>query len=401
MLKKLKRKFLLAALLTLIVVLVPIIAIINIMNYRTIIDMADDTLEVLMDNSGEFPQEFDRFMPNFNPNFTPETPFQSRYFSVTFEGDRITSVKTDNIAAIDNDSAVNMAKSVVASKRDHGFVQYYRFLVSKEGNTTRVIFLDCTYSLYGANDIMMLSITTSTLGILLVLTILWIISGRVLTPVIEGHEKQKRFITDAGHDIKTPITIIDADAELLEMEVGENEWLTDIKKQTARLAGLTSDLIYLSKMEEFEGAPHILFSISDIAEEVTDSFAAPARTKSISLVTNIAKNLSFEGDLEAITKLLRLLIDNAVKYSPDGSEIKINLKKVGMGTSIQISNPAPNLTDEEISHMFERFYRSDSSRSSDDGFGIGLSVVYAIVAAHKGKINAKKVGDSLLIDIVM
>ena len=401
MLKKLKVKFLIATIVTLFVVIGVIVGAINIFNYRSVISDADDILAVIMDNSGKFPSKPGHINPDFDINFTPESPFESRYFTVKIVNGKVSKVNTSSIAAIDDETAVKMANSVTFTGIPRGFRGNYRYLMRKTGDTTDVIFLDCTKSLDSAHTFFLLSMFISLLGIVAVFLILWIISNRIVRPIIDGYEKQKRFITDAGHDIKTPITIIDADAELLEMEVGENEWLTDIKKQTSRLASLTSDLIYLSRMEEREHTPHIDFPLSDLIEEVAASFTAPARTKGITIKQSVTPAIYYRGDEESTRKLITLLMDNAIKYSPEGEEVEIGMKKLPRGIVLRISNLAPNLSGGSFEHMFDRFYRSDPARSSSGGFGIGLSVASAIVAAHKGRISAQKHGEKLVIEVVL
>lgn len=402
MLKKLKIKFLIATIITLIIVIGVIVGTINILNYSSVIREADDILAVIMDNSGKFPSKPGHINPDFDINFTPESPFESRYFTVEMVNGKIQSVDTASIAAINDETAGKMAMSVQITGITRGFRGNYRYLMEKDGDKTNVIFLDCTKSLDSAHTFLILSMFISIMGLIAVFLIMWIISDRIVKPIIDGYEKQKRFITDAGHDIKTPITIIDADAELLEMEIGENEWLSDIRKQSSRLASLTSDLIYLSRMEESESTPpHIDFPISDVIEEVVGSFGAPAKTKGITINTSIAPALFYRGDEDAVKKLITLLMDNAIKYSPEGETVKVSLKKLTRGVVIKISNLAPNLTSESVEHMFDRFYRSDPARSSNGGFGIGLSVASAIVSSHKGKISAQKQGELLIIEVVL
>ena len=401
MLKKLKTKFLIATLIVLIIVIGVIVGAINVFNYRSVISDADDTLSVIMDNAGHFPSKPGHIDPEFDINFTPESPFEARYFTVTLIDTMVKSVNTASIAAIDDTTAVKMAVSVKFSGIERGFRGNYRYLMTKDGNETSVIFLDCTETLDSARTFLLLSMFISVLGILGFFLILWIVSNRIILPIMDGYEKQKRFITDAGHDIKTPITIIDADAELLEMDIGENEWLSDIKKQTSRLASLTSDLIYLSRTEERENMPHIDFPFSDLTEEVILSFYAPARTKNIVINHTISPAVFYCGEEESIRKLVTILMDNAIKYSPEGEEIIVNLKKQGRSIILKISNKAENLSDESIDHIFDRFYRSDPARSTSGGFGIGLSVANAIVSSHKGRISAQKHGDILTIEVVL
>ena len=401
MLKKLKAKFILATVLSLIIVFAIIIGTINVINYKIVVSEADGTLQLIMDNKGRFPNILGFIRPGIDVNITPESPFESRYFTVVFENDKLKSVNTSSIAAINDEDAVKMANTVLSYKSTKGFLGNYRFLRTTKGEQTSIIFLDCTKALNSANTFLILSISISFLGILAVSLLVLIISERIVRPINEGYEKQKRFITDAGHDIKTPITIIDADAELIEMEIGENEWLSDIKKQTARMTSLTNDLIYLTRMEERELAPHIEFPLSEVAEEVVNSFLSLAKTKDISFNCSITPAIFYNGDEESIRKLLTLLIDNAVKYSPSKERIDIIVKKHGRGVNIKVTNVATNLSNESLEHIFDRFYRYDRARSSAGGFGIGLSVAQAIVSSHRGKISAHKEEHLLTIEVVL
>ena len=400
MLRKLKIKFTLAAVLSIAVVITVLLGAINIVNYRNVISDADITLQLIAEHKGRFPSKLG-IKPNMDIEITPETPYESRYFSVEYENGQIKSVNTASIRAVDDDMAIIIASNVTKREKTKGFFENYRYLITTDENNTRVDFLDCTRSLNSANSFLFLSISAAILVIWIVFVLIWIISDRIVKPFLDGYEKQKQFITNAGHDIKTPITIIDADAELIEMELGGSEWLTDIRKQTARLTSLTSDLIYLSRMEENEMAPHVDFPLSEIVEEVVNSFSAPAKMKDIKMNISITPALYYCGDENAIRKLLNVLLDNAVKYAPKGDSIEIVVKKQGRAVNIKISNTAQNVTDEMVEHMFDRFFRSDRSRSSSGGFGIGLSVASAIVSSHKGKISAHKEDDLLVFDILL
>ncbi|MBO7196820.1 MAG: HAMP domain-containing histidine kinase [Clostridia bacterium] len=401
MLKKLKIKFIIITVITLACVVGITVGIINFFNYRSVISEADDILYLIVKNSGVFPSLPGHIDPDIDINFTPESPYESRYFTVAFNGNKLKSVNTEKIAAITDNDAIKMAKSIRSVGIAKGFRGNYRYLMVNEDGLTWITFLDCTKSLDRAHTFLILSISISIICLAVISLISWKISDHAIRPLLENHEKQKRFITDAGHDIKTPITIIDADAELLEMEIGQNEWLSDIKKQTARLATLTGELIYLSRMEEQLIAQHIDFPLSEITEEAVSSFAAPARAKNLTIVKSITPALYYKGDSEAIKKLISILLDNAVKYSPEGKSINIDLKKQGRIIYLKISNYAQNLDDEAVGRMFDRFYRHDSSRSTSGGFGIGLSVAEAIVGSHRGKISAQKQGDLLEIEVIL
>ena len=237
---------------------------------------------------------------------------------------------------------------------------------------------------------MRISLIISASGLVAVLVLIYILSGIVVKPIAKNIEKQKRFITDAGHELKTPITVIDADAELVELDYGENEWLTDIKKQTKRLATLTKDLIYLSRVEEDGYKPACLdFPISDMISERAMSFLAIAKTKGKELELNIEPMLSFRGDEKSISQLVSLLMDNAIKYSDEQGIISLNLYKSGKSIVIDMYNTCEYVDPHSVERIFDRFYRADESRSRETGgYGIGLSIAKAIVTRHKGKIRA-------------
>ncbi len=400
MLKKLKTKFIFVTVLALFLILAAIVTSINGLHHQSIVSDADYTLSLILENSGKFPSNPEE-NPDWGTGITPEAPYESRYFAVVFLNGRLAWVNTDKIAAVDEGTAVQIAREIIKGDARRGFYNNYRFLLDEEDGRTMVLFLDCSRLLTSAERFLVFSIIISLIGVLSVFIALSVLAERIVTPIADGYEKQKTFITNAGHDIKTPITIIDADAELLEMELGENEWVSDIKKQTSRLATLTSDLIYLSRMEEERHAPYEDFPISEIFEEVIGSFGGPAKTKNIHIDADITPALFYTGDREAIRKLFTLLMDNAIKYSPSGNTVEANIRKLNRGIGISFSNVAPDLDANTVKNMFDRFYRSDTARTSSGGFGIGLSVASAIVSSHKGKISAEKRGDVFTIEIVL
>ena len=243
------------------------------------------------------------------------------------------------------------------------------------------------------------SITVVWAGLLAVFLLLLILSKRIVRPVAESYEKQRRFITDAGHELKTPLTIIGADTDLLELDLGENEWLDDIKRQTKRLTGLTQDLIYLARMDEEQPQLQpIEFPLSDMAEELGQSFQNLAAAQSKQFLTEIQPMLSLTGDEKAIRQLMSILLDNAVKYTPEGGRISFALKKEGRSIRLSVSNDtAVPMEKGVLDRLFDRFYRTDQSRnSSTGGYGLGLSIARSIVSAHKGKIRAENSGGNNL-----
>ncbi len=385
------------------VVLLLIIGVINMTNYHSIVGDADEILEILHENDGEFPKDVPG-APN-NPIEgilgTPEAPYETRFFTLLHNGERFTEVSTDNISAVNDEMAISLGEQVLKIKKDNGFVYLlngvYRFYKGEGEDGMRITFLDCTRTMQNYYTFMALSIAISAASLLAICIMMIIFATKIISPIAESYEKQKRFITDAGHDIKTPITIIDADREILEMDIGENEWLDDIKRQTKRLTKLTNDLIYLSRMEEGTDIKELsTFSISTVCHEEADSFSAVALKRGIEIKDEIEGGIDINGSEEDVRKLLAILFDNAIKYAKEGSEIGIRAVRHGRFVTVTISNLAENMTEEQTKRMFDRFYRADSSRATSGGFGIGLAMAQAIVSSHNGKIYAELSDDHIL-----
>lgn len=444
MIRKLQNKFIVISMLSMLLVLTVIIGSINIINYRQLIEDADHILHILSENDGEFPK--DRPRPdsrepqgdNSSPDFkdglvdnaspdprepqgnnsstpkkpklhsmdmSPEMPFETRYFSVVLtENGDVSSTNVQKVAAIDNEDANAYALRAWKRQQTSGFLSSYRYLMEHTPEGTRIIFVDCTRNLSTFRAFLFTSILVSILGLLSVFVLVLFFSRLVMKPVAESYEKQRQFITDAGHEIKTPLAIIEANRELLEMEYGENEWNNSIQRQTARLADLTDGLIYLSRMEEAEKhLQHMDFSISALAEETAQSFQTLADLQDRHFSVEIEPLLSYCGDESSIHRLFSILIDNAIKYSPPQGTVKVTLNKRGKNIQFMVYNTVAHLSAESLPFLFDRFYRADSSRNSETGgYGIGLSIARAITDAHKGKISAKSTdGQSLLITVIL
>ena len=389
------------AITTITIVIFIIVGSINVFEYVNILENADTTLASVIGDPSRAPNLLNK-IPGHKYIFPHGFKYDGGYFTVVFKSGSEPTVNNEKNTLISESNAITLAKNAIAKGKSQGFTGKYRYMISSKGSTTTVAILDCTNQLTDARSVLVVSVFICLISMLGVSLIIWGLSENIVRPISEGYEKQKRFITDAGHDIKTPLTVINADAELLEMEIGEdNEWLIDIKKQTERLATLTADLIYLSRMEEKQIALHADFPLSEIAEEVVSSFSAPAITKHIFLNSYVEPALYYHGHADSIRKLITLLLDNAIKYSPEGGTVYFSLQKQGRTITIKVSNQAPNLGVKAVEHMFDRFYRSDLSRSSNGGFGIGLSVAKAIVSSHKGRIYAHKQRDQLTIDVIL
>lgn len=374
---------------------------------------------------------------------SPESQFDTRYFTVTInsKGD-VENIDTSKIASVSSENAAEYAKKLWKSGKKgdgkNGFSESFKYMTVGEGGSTMYIFLSCQRELSTIRTYVLASVGISVFGLGVVFVMIYFFSGKILKPVSESYEKQKRFITDASHEIKTPLTIIDANTEVIEMMEGENEWTNSTRKQVARLTSLTEKLVFLSRMDEEATKLEMLeFSLTDAILDTAEPFKTVARTKGKKLTIDVTDGILYTGDEKTIRQLVSILLDNAMKYSrcSNASFEKGNINKKNLNKTTQTQNdcvttinPAPeieismkpsgrnriitvwNTVDETANIkkgrqdiLFERFYRTDTSHNSKTGgFGIGLSAAYAIVKAHKGKITAEsKDGRSIKFTIVL
>lgn len=495
MLKKLRRKFIAIAMLSVSIVLIAIVGTINIANYISTNEALDARLKLIAGNGGTFPDLLEQknmgvegneadsinngtstrkeppsgktdIQPpedmnqadlkdnNLKDNglkendlkrhgISPESQFDTRYFTVTINsnGD-VENIDTSKIASVSSENAAEYAKKLWKSGKKgdgkSGFAESCKYLTVDEDGSTMYIFLSCQRELSTIKTYILASVGISVFGLVVVFAMIYFFSGKILKPVSESYEKQKRFITDASHEIKTPLTIIDANTEVIEMMEGENEWTNSTRKQVARLTSLTEKLVFLSRMDEEATKLEMLeFSLSDAILDTAEPFKTVARTKGKKLTIDVTDGILYTGDEKTIRQLVSILLDNAMKYSgcSNASFEKSNINKTNLNKTTQTQNdcvttinPAPeieislkpsgknriitvwNTVDETANIkkgrqdlLFERFYRTDTSHNSKTGgFGIGLSAAYAIVKAHKGKITAEsKDGRSIKFKIVL
>lgn len=326
-------------------------------------------------------------------SMSPETPFELRYFSVKLDTDgNLLDVYTEKIVAVNDVKAVRYALDIYndGSFDASGFVDTYRYMIgfTSDGNLI-CVFLDANRELKSCTTFLISSLIITAVGILIVFAAVLLFSDTALRPIIESYEKQKRFITDAGHEMKTPLTIISANAEIIEMENGESQWSSGIKSQVSRLTDLTEKLVILSKMEE--GAKLVMteFSLSDAFFDTCGQYKSMAMSKGISFELDVPENLNAIGNENEIRRCISLLLDNAFRYVSDGGFVRVSAHSVNGRVEMKFVNSTTGTEKGSLDIWFDRFYRTDRSRNSaTGGSGIGLSVVKAIVLAHGGAVHA-------------
>ena len=417
MIRKLRKKFMAAAVAAVFLVLLVLIGAMNVLNYRGLAADADRTLQILSSNNGSFPRQMfreqDRPAEPGAPPFREESPsgesgggffaarrgdsrelaYQTRYYTVRFdENGAVSQINLDHLASLTEEEALSLAEGVYAAGKEKGFAGEYRYCRTADAGETLLLFLNCEREFSTFRSFLYGSVGISLAGTLAVFLLLLLFSGRIVRPIAESHEKQKRFITDAGHELKTPITVIRADAEVLQSELeGENEWIADIRRQTDRLAELTAELVYLSKMEEENAALSLQeLSLSELVDETARSFQGPARAKGMEFRSSVEPGLTVSGDEKALARLVSILMDNAMKYSPEGGTAELKLERSGKNARLTVKNSTFPMEKGNADHLFERFARGDRSRSSETGgFGLGLAIAKAVTEAHRGKIHAE------------
>ena len=401
MIKKLRRKFIIIVLSIVFVVISTIISVINVVNYQNIKKETDKIINVLVDNDGKMPLPPFMVPDNSVTELPPETPFQTRYFTVLIASNGEISVNMERVVAITEEQAIKYAKNVL-NKDDGGFYKDYKYTTVTQQDGVLCIFLDCSKELGAFREVLKASIVVGGSAILIIAILVIVFSAFAVKPIAESYTKQKRFITDANHEIKTPLAIIGATNEVIQMEYGENEWSKTINNQINKLNKLTEKLVFLSRMDE--ETPKVVmseFSLSETVSEVIKPFYNIAKVQEKEFIVNVTKGLSYYGDVSLIGQLVSVLVENAFKYSTEKGEISVNLEKSGKSKKLIISNTVKSVNKKDLYKYFDRFYRSEESRNSETGgSGLGLSIAKAIVNIHKGGISVNLKNDKLYFTVI-
>ena len=394
MLKKLRWRFILAAMGAFFAVIVLIAFLVNFFTYAVITSRVDQSIEMIASSDFRSPRDM---MPQprggnpFEGRPDMEASYMMRFFIVRVEdsGDA-TYISTDFVASIDADTAVEYANKALAKRSDEGYIGNYRYAKIDNSGETVLIFLNASRELQFARTLCLLTIEISLASLILVFILVVIFSKKAIRPIENNIKQQKQFITDASHELKTPLTSISTSLDVITAEHGEDEWTDNIKKQTGRMTKLGSELVTLSRLDEDIPLPNKeRFSLSNAAWETVDIYQSQAKGRGKKMTIDIAENVEIFGDKSAVQQMLSVLLDNAVRYSNNEGEIRFSVYTKKNKARIEVYNTCDYDTPPDVNRLFDRFYRPDGSRSSETGgTGVGLAIAQAVAESHGGTIKA-------------
>ncbi len=409
--KKLRHKFILTATISFVGVMIVLFLIIFSVNVATTMRQVSYTFEYLYEHDGEItvddntdeeelmkeirPEDRSFFYQTvqdlFNTGFSStEFIYSIRYFSVTYNSDnQPVKVVSKHMAMVDDKQAVSIADKALKGGRESGFSDGMMYNTRKEDGKTLIIFVDVSGQIANVRRIGSILVAITLLGSILALIVFRLISGRVIRPEIEAAEQQKRFITNAGHELKTPLAVIRANTELEMMMHGEDEWNRSTMNQVDRMTGLIRDLVLVAKAEEQEDKKELsVIDASETVKKAVDDFSSVAEKNGIKLAQEIADGVSLKMNPDLLTQLAVILTDNAVKYCDENGTVTVKLVQKGKGIRLAVSNNYAEGGGVDYSKFFDRFYRKDESHNIDKGgYGIGLSIAEGIVSKYNGSIN--------------
>lgn len=393
MLRKLRLRFIISAMAAFGFVMLVLVIGINLLNYSVTKARQDETITGIMEYEqmkALKPEESIPMISEMPWADGPEADFTTRFFVVhcNREGSMIETFK-EHISSMDYDTIRQYTEEIMSRDKERGYYEEYRYRVYDDESGYTIIFLNVSNTQRFIRSLGRISVIIAFISLLSVFLLILFFSGKAIRPFMKNIERQKQFITDAGHELKTPLTSISTSADILSMEYEDDEWIENIRKQAKRLTHLVNNLVALSRLDEVTPFPEkTQISLSEAAWETAEPFSALARAEGKSYVYHIEEGLRLLGDRNAIQQMLSILLDNAVRYFKKGGEIRLDIYQKHGRIYIEVFNTCEIQNNTEPDRLFDRFYRPDESRSAGTGgSGIGLSMAQAVAEAHGGKIK--------------
>ena len=393
MTKTLKRRFIIFAMTAVTCLLVFIVLAINGLNWVMLERQSDMVLETLVDADGAFQKmDFDRPPPFLRP-LDMDRMHASRFFIIRSDiSGNIIDVNIDQISAIDQETAKGYALKVLESGNTSGRVDGYKFAVKQLGTNRLTFFMDTSEQSESFRMVLFASTVIALLCWMILLVIVILLSSKVIRPVLVGMEKQKQFITNAGHEMKTPLAIIQSNNDTMVLIHGENKYNVHIRNQTQRLNVLMSNLLTLAKLDEEIPLPTETVNISDVANELLPVYMEDAQARNLRFDVQIEPDIIIQTNKDSVHQMLTVLLDNALKYTPDQGYVHLLLARDGKHIQIIEENTCDPSLEPDPERLFERFYRGDVARTQkkeSSGYGIGLSAARVICENLGGTLTAE------------
>lgn len=395
MIRSLKRKFTAVIMAVLLAVTAGTVAAINVVNGRLMESQARTLLRQMVQTEGMRP-------PQHRQHTTPEEELPagrapredfsalelSNFVTVRVdEQGEVTQWFGDRTNLYTDEDIRATASQALESGREFGRIGSQYFMKEQQPDGWLFVFLDNSQGFANARRLLLISIAVgaAAAGVLCIFSV--VLVGNMTQPVQEAFEKQKRFISDAGHELKTPISVIAANADVLQSEIGENRWLACIQTENRRMEALVKSLLSLSRLEQQARPAHLPVDLSSAVVGVALAFESAAYEVGKTVDMQVEDEIWCLGDVEKLKQVTAILLDNAIKYASSGGRITLSLAKSHGKCALRVRNGGVCIPKEEQKHVFERFYRADASRSRQSGgSGLGLAIAKAIVDEHKGKI---------------
>ncbi|EEU21032.2 HAMP domain-containing sensor histidine kinase [Lactobacillus mulieris] len=412
MIKKFRRKFIAVAVLSLAIILFASFGgVVLATQYRTDKEITN-VLQLLAKNNGQLNQKAAR--KTLGPDSNKDSLFKYRYFTLSLSSTGklklVDNTHISTISASDITSNSSLIKRTIKNTTSEGSIMInsnpYRFILvkSKSSNQTIAIFLDTTPITASYKHLFRVAIFLGISGLIFFTLILFLLSNQAIKPIVEAYEKQRRFITNAGHELKTPLAIISANTEMEEMIGKSDEWTESTKEQVERLTMLINQLISLARMSEKDELILERVNFSDSVKRAANSFKSLIQKDGKNYDIEIEPDLFVNGEKQSLYELVNILIDNANKYCDEAGRVSVNLNKGSLGRNaiLQVKNSFKDGKSINYNKFFERFYRSDESHNSQKGgFGIGLSMAQDLVRVFGGKINASYDGKNVVLTVIL
>ena len=325
----------------------------------------------------------------FDVGFAESPMFQLSTFytvAVSYEGD-ILEIENEPPTVHTDDDLERLARSIIKGGRDNGTENNLAFYKTDKEGYTLVTFMDNTIVNENAMTLFRYTLIFGGVALVIFFFLSVFLARKIVNPLEESYQKQKQFISDAGHELKTPVSVVSANAELLSRELGDNQWLQNIQYENERMGMLVGQLLDLARTEDTTPQmEHI--NLSRLVDGEALPFESVAFEKGLVLNTNITSNIGVVGNSTQLKQIVSILLDNAIRHSKEQGEVWLTLTKEHGFAKLSVINKGDEIPEEQRTKIFERFYRVDTARNSEDKhYGLGLAIAKAITTSHKGHIE--------------